>query len=168
LAAVSGIGIRTRRVNHIGITVADMDRSIHFYQGLLGFDLVFTSTVAGRADVESVVGLPGVRAQVAYLDAADTRLELWRYETPDGRSERADQRPSDRGIRHVALEVDDVWTAHRLLAEAGYATTTTPTDLGPHRTFYVRGPDDEILEILEDLGSDAATMRALQASREGS
>jgi catechol 2,3-dioxygenase-like lactoylglutathione lyase family enzyme len=158
--------VRTRRVNHLGISVADLERSIGFYVGLLGFEVVFRSTVHDRHDVEAVVGLADVRADIAFLDAGDTRLELWRYHTPAGAPSPRAQEPADHGLRHLALEVDDVAAAYRVLTEAGYQATTVPLDLGPHVTFYVRGPDGEILEILEDKGSDAATMRALQQSRQ--
>lgn len=154
------------RVNHLGMSVADLERSIAFYSGLLGFEVVFRSTVHDRDDIEAVVGMSDVHADIAFLDAGDTRLELWHYRTPAGHPLSAAQVPADLGLRHLALEVDDVAAAHRLLTEAGYPATTVPLDLGPHVTFYVRGPDGEILEILEDKGSDAATMRALQQSRE--
>ena len=73
--------------------------------------------------------------------------------------------PADHGISHIALEVPDVHAAHKALTDAGYVATVLPTDLGVHITFYVRGPDGEILEVLEERGSDPATMRALQAKR---
>jgi catechol 2,3-dioxygenase-like lactoylglutathione lyase family enzyme len=47
-----------RRIHHVGITVADLDRSLVFYRDLLGM------AVLGRSDDEDVgviVGLPGAR-----------------------------------------------------------------------------------------------------------
>ena len=37
---------------------------------------------------------------------------------------------------------------------AGYHANTKPLDLGLHKTTYIRGPDDEIIEILEDRATD--------------
>ena len=50
----------------------------------------------------------------------------------------------------VALEVDDVDEMHMRVVNAGFRAKSAPLDLGIHKTCYVHGPDDEIIELLED------------------
>ena len=57
---------------------------------------------------------------------------------------------ADLGVRHVAFEVDDVDAMHARLTAAGYRFNSPPVDLGLHKTCYLHGPDDELIELLED------------------
>jgi len=57
-------------------------------------------------------------------------------------------------VTHYALEVDDVDELYERVVAAGFHANTKPLDLGLHKTTYIRGPDDEIIEILEDRATD--------------
>lgn len=59
-------------------------------------------------------------------------------------------RSADRGVTRFALEIDDVDVLCERIAAAGLHANTKPLDLGSHKTTYVRGPDNEIIEIRED------------------
>jgi hypothetical protein len=61
-----------------------------------------------------------------------------------------DYSPSDKGVTHIALEVDDVDGMHMRVVNAGFRAKSAPLDLGIHKTCYIHGPDDEIIELLED------------------
>ena len=139
-----------KRINHTGVSVADIDRSVRFYVDLLGLELIFDSDVDDIPALSAVVGMEHAEGRVVWLRAGDTMLELWQWNTPTGRPLPNDYVPADRGVTHFALEVDDVDDVCRRIVEAGYHANTEPQDLGLHKTTYVRGPDDEIIEILED------------------
>ena len=96
------------RVNHTGISVADMERSLTFYRDLLGLELIFDSDVDDVVDLNAVVGMERARGRVAWLRAGDTMIELWQWDHPQGRPLPEDYRPADKGVTHFALEVDDV------------------------------------------------------------
>jgi len=162
---------KIKRINHTAVSVADMERSLAFYCDLLGMELIFDSDVADAADLSAVVGMVEARGRVVWLRVGDGMLELWQWDHPSGRPLPADYCPADRGVTHFALEVDDVDALHRQVIEAGFSATTEPRDLGLHKTTYIRGPDDEIIEILEDRATDAwlekltARTRAARAQR---
>ena len=139
-----------------------MDRSILFYTGLLGLQLVMDLDVEDEPKLDRVVGMEGVRGRVVFLDAGDSRVELWYYKHPEGQPLPEAYRPADLGVSHLAFEVGDVEAVHQALSAAGFHVTTLPEDLGIHRTFYARGPDGEFLELLEDR-SDLAMLTRVTA-----
>ncbi len=143
-----------KRVNHTGISVRDMARSLAFYRDLLGLELIFDSDVDDVPPLNAVVGMDNARGRVAWLRAGDTMIELWQWDHPEGRPLPDDYRPADKGVTHYALETDDVDGLYRRIVDAGFHANTEPLDLGLHKTTYVRGPDDEIIEILEDRATD--------------
>jgi catechol 2,3-dioxygenase-like lactoylglutathione lyase family enzyme len=143
-----------KRVNHTGISVANMERSLGFYRDLLGLELIFDSDVDDVEPLNAVVGMDKARGRVTWLRAGDTMIELWQWDHPEGRPLPADYRPADRGVTHYALEVDDVDELYQRIVAAGYPANSEPLDLGLHKTTYVRGPDGEIIEILEDRATD--------------
>jgi glyoxylase I family protein len=143
-----------KRVNHTGISVRDMERSLTFYRDLLGLELIFDSDLDDVAPLSAVVGMDNARGRVTWLRAGDTMIELWQWDYPEGRSLPEDYRPADKGVTHYALETDNVDELYQRVVAAGYHATTEPLDLGLHKTTYIRGPDDEIIEILEDRATD--------------
>lgn len=148
-----------RRINHVGVSVSDMDRSLAFYRDLLGLELVMDLDVESEPGLDRVVAMDSVVGRVAFLDAADTRLELWYYAHPAGEPRPAGTKPADLGVSHLAFEVDDLDGLHRSLVGAGVRVTCPPEDLGIHRTFYAQGPDGEFVELLEDRSDRAMLAR---------
>ena len=138
------------RVNHTGISASDMNRSLTFYRDLLRLDIIFDSDIPGNDRLSSVVGMENARGRVVWLRAGDTMIELWQWDNPIGRALASDYNPSDKGVTHFALQTDNVDELYRKVTDAGYHANTTPQDLGLHKTTYIKGPDDEIIEILED------------------
>ena len=144
------------RVESVGFTVADMDRSIDFYTGVLSFTKVSDAEVFGR-QYELMTGVFGARARIVGLALGQERLELTEYRAPRGRPIPADVRSNDRGFQHVAIIVRDMARAYDRLRRLGVQHAST----GPQRlpdwnrnaggieAFYFRDPDGHFLEILQ-------------------
>jgi glyoxylase I family protein len=137
-------------INHTGVSVDSIDRSLLFYRDLLGLELVLDLDVDHHPGLEEVVAMSDVVGRCVFLDAGDTRLELWEYRSPAGQPIRDGHIPADRGVTHVAFTVDDVDAMYLHLTEAGVECLSKPLDLGLHKTMYVKGPDNEFVELLED------------------
>lgn len=158
-----------KRVNHTGISVSDMERSLTFYRDLLELEVIFDSDVDANPRLDLVVGMQGARGRVVWLRIGDTMIELWQWDQPAGRLLPTDYVPADKGVTHFAFEVDDVDELHARVIGAGYHANSNPQDLGLHKTTYIKGPDDEIIEILEDRATDewlAELTAASQAKRD--
>jgi catechol 2,3-dioxygenase-like lactoylglutathione lyase family enzyme len=136
--------------------VSDLDRSLAFYTGVLGFEKVAERAVSGEA-YERLVGVTGAKARVVTLRVGDETLELTEYRVPKGRPAPPDWRSNDRWFQHVAIIVRDMDSAFARLQAAGvrHASAGGPQRLpdwnrnaGGIRAFYFRDPDDHPLEIL--------------------
>ncbi len=143
-----------KRVNHTGISVKDMERSLTFYRDLLELEVIFDSDVPANEPLSKVVGMNDATGRVVWLRAGDSMIELWQWDHPEGRPLPDDYRPADKGVTHYALETDNVDELCERVVAAGYHANTSPKDLGLHKTTYIKGPDDEIIEILEDRATD--------------
>lgn len=142
-----------RRANHFAISVSNMERSLAFYRDILGLELVGRNTaVAEIPGFSTEVGLPEIDAEWALLrlGAEDVFLEVMCYAQPPGRPLAEDHMVADLGCAHIALEVDDVTAAHDLLVRRGVSVMSSPVDLGRHTSFFARGPDRELVELLEE------------------
>ncbi|WP_224243928.1 VOC family protein [Hyalangium gracile] len=117
------------RVDHVGLTVPDLDAAVSFYTETLGatelfrlgpFDAKELPRMAdGRDWTEAHINVPGARLSIAMLQlCANLRLELFRYELPqDART--TPPRNCDIGGHHLALKVSDLDAAVAHLRSRG-------------------------------------------------
>jgi len=141
---------RVRRIHHLGITVADLDRSLAFYRDLLGMRVI---GISEGEEVGSIVGVPGATARIADLDAgAGQLLELLDYGA--GRVDAPVPGPDAPGSCHVSFEVRDLDAALARLASAGHPTMGGVTHLSLGGVWqdcmiaYLRDPDGVIVELI--------------------
>jgi catechol 2,3-dioxygenase-like lactoylglutathione lyase family enzyme len=154
---VASVDVRVdvRAVTSVGMTVADMTRSVRFYTEVLPFEQEYDVELSGRP-WEQLHGVFGARVRVVGLRLGDERLELTEYLAPKGRPYPADTRGNDRWFQHVAIIVSDMSRAYARLGEFGTAhASTAPQRLpdwnpgaGGIEAFYFRDPDGHFLEIL--------------------
>lgn len=147
--------IHAMRVNHINIVVSDMDRSLAFYVGLLQMRVTFEVDLEG-AWIEAVTGLPGANARCVFCQPAGggARFELLEYRAPQGVALPAASLANTPGLRHVALEVDDLEAVYARLSASGVPFISPPvtvpfTVVGNirKRLCYCLDPDGVIVEF---------------------
>lgn len=146
---------RASRVDSIGLTVSDLDRSIDFYTKVLDFQKVTEEELAGD-EIERRQGVFGVRLRRARLTLGDETIELTEYLAPRGRPAPVDARSNDRWFQHVAIIVSDMDRAYtRLRLHRVQHASPGPQllpDWNPNaggiRAFYFRDPDGHPLEVL--------------------
>ena len=142
-------------VHTVGLTVADMDRSLSFYTTVLGFEPVSDVEVAGR-EYELLAGVFGARMRIARLRLGDQAIELTQFLAPPGRPMPPDVRANDRVFQHIAIIVSDMDDAYWRLRQHGVPHASSAPqclpDWNPNaggiRAFYFRDPDGHFLEIL--------------------
>jgi catechol 2,3-dioxygenase-like lactoylglutathione lyase family enzyme len=144
-----------RAVHAVGMTVADMDRSIAFYSQVLGFEKVSDVEVGGD-EHERLQGVFGLRLRLVRMRLGEETIELTEYLTPRGRPIPVDSRSHDRWFQHVAIIVSDMdraygWLRQHRVEHASPAPQRLPDwnpSAGGIRAFYFKDPDGHPLEIL--------------------
>ena len=142
-----------QRMDHVGIVVDDLAAATEFFAEL-GLELQGEGAVEGRW-VDRIVGLEGVRTELAMLQTPDGngRLELVKFHSPSSQADDGHAPANAPGIRHVAFAVDDIDAAvARLRARGGELVGELERYEDIYRLCYVRGPEGIIIELAERIG----------------
>lgn len=123
-----------RKIEHVGIMVSSLERSIPFYENVVGF-----------MHLETLLHSNGVirLAFLAFPDSRDTEVEL--IEGYDGTLAREGR------VHHVAFAVDNLdeeYVRVRALNVEGLDERITTLPNGS-RYFFFSGPDGESLEFFQ-------------------
>ena len=140
-------------MDHVGIVVDDLAAATAFFVEL-GLTLRGEGPVEGGW-VDRVVGLEGVRAQIAMVETPDGhgRLELTKFHAPAGQGGDRHAPANAPGLRHVALAVDDIDAiVARLRARGAELVGEVERYEDRYRLCYVRGPEGIIVELAEQIG----------------
>jgi catechol 2,3-dioxygenase-like lactoylglutathione lyase family enzyme len=132
---------------HVGIVVDDLAAATSFFVEL-GLELQGEAIVEG-AWVDRVVGLEGIRAEIAMLHTPDGhgQVELTKFHAPPGPGGEGHAPANTPGIRHLAFAVDDIEGAVASLRAHGAELVGEYEDI--YRLCYVRGPEGIIVELAE-------------------
>src|SRR2546423_14259332 len=140
--------------DHTGITVSDLERSLEFWQNVLGFELSHRAHQTSEMASE-ITGVAGAEIKLAVVKApGGHKIELLEYLAPHDRKKRVDLRPCDVGSVHVAFTVDNLDGILQKIAGSGWKAAGKPQTLpsGPNagkRVAYVLEPDGTTLEFMQ-------------------
>ena len=140
---------------HAGITVSDLDRSLAFYEGLLGLELLWRRLYE-EAEVRRIVGVPdatGLDIAMLRVPGGDFEVELLEYRGLDPASGASP--PSHSGTGHFCLFVTGIDALHEELRGQGVAfrsdgpvAMTAGANAGG-KSLYSLDPDGYIVEFHE-------------------
>lgn len=104
----------TKKINHIGIAVKNIETSTPFYRDVLGMNFEGTEEVAEQ------------KVRVAFLQIGESRIELLEPTAPDSPVAKFLEKNGE-GIHHIAYEVDNLEaTLAELLAKGVRLIDQTP------------------------------------------
>lgn len=132
--------------NHIGLCVADRERSRRFYEGLLGFEFWWELELPddGTAQLLQLDRPIGVRA--TYLVRDGLVLELLDYSQREVR--RGAGRVMDEvGLTHLSLSVSDLGEVLAMVDGFGGAVVK---DTVCEQFAMIRDPDGQLIELLPE------------------
>jgi methylmalonyl-CoA epimerase len=95
-----------KKVDHIGIAVANLKEALKFYEETLGIKCTGVEEVAEQ------------KVRTAFLPVGDTEIELLESTDPDGTIARFIEKRGE-GIHHIALRVDGIEAALEKMKAAG-------------------------------------------------
>jgi catechol 2,3-dioxygenase-like lactoylglutathione lyase family enzyme len=140
---------------HAGITVSNLDRSLVFYEGLLGLELL-GRRLYEEAEVRRIVGVPeatGLDIAMLRVPGSDFEVELLEYrglEPASGASP-----PSHTGTGHFCLFVTGIDALHEELRGQGVGFRSDgPVEMtaganAGGKSLYSLDPDGYVVELHE-------------------
>ena len=135
-------------IHHTAISTADLERSIDFYCGLLGFEVASRVEWDDRSDwADQITNLQGSAAKAAMLKLGNAFVEIFQYSQPEPKPAALERPVCDHGITHIALQVSDLDAEYQRLKAAGMHFHCPP--LEQVRAVYGRDPDGNVVELLE-------------------
>jgi catechol 2,3-dioxygenase-like lactoylglutathione lyase family enzyme len=135
-------------LNHVGVTVGDMDRAVAFYQDVFGGSVALAFDLPGDR-VRAMLGItdPDATGRVVWVRLPGTALELFAFEPKHAAEKVVWNRP---GCTHFALEVEGLAAWHEHLTAKGVRCLGAPKDSGGRASFfYATDPDGNLIELIE-------------------
>ncbi len=148
-----------RGIDHLGITVPSIESATEYFKTAFGAEVIYDVLTArdvplGGAAIEAAVGInEGTRVRaIRLLKLHDgPSLEIFEYTAAEQRSSAI---PSDFGLQHLAIYVDDLPEAANRVRAAGGYVLPGPTDLpeieggSGNKFWYTRTPWGMTIELI--------------------
>ncbi|MEP0323949.1 VOC family protein [Bauldia litoralis] len=152
--ATAGEAASATGLHHVGMSVADLDAALAFWEPFLGVPARWR-TVLDRPYLGRHVGYPGVTIRAAFIDLpGGNTLELLDYQVPD--KAQIPDPTANPGNVHLCLTVADAATAWQKAVDCGARPIVPegPVDIdgGPNagaRAAYLRVHDGITLEFFQ-------------------
>src|SRR5438046_7369879 len=143
----------SQRIDNVLIVVYDLEAAESFFIEL-GLELEGETQVTGPS-VDSLIGLKGVRATLAFMRTPDGhgRIELDKFHTPNAvRFGPVDAPVNALGIRRIMFAVEDIdAVVARLRAHGAELIGEVVPYEDTNRLAYIRGPEGIIIGLSEQL-----------------
>tara|TARA_B110000438_G_C15771708_1_gene632201 strand:+ start:713 stop:1204 length:492 start_codon:yes stop_codon:yes gene_type:complete len=148
-----------RGIHHLAISTPDLERLVTFYRDILGFKVIYETSWENREVIDRIVGLKKSAARQVMLQADNTHIEIFQYESPEPALNTPNRPVCDHGYTHLCLDVVDIDAEYKRLSEAGVVFHTPPPgkaelSSGTVRATYGRDPDGNVIELQEVYDSD--------------
>jgi lactoylglutathione lyase len=132
--------------NHVGLCVADRERSRRFYEGLLGFEFWWEIEPPDDRTAQLVQLPEPLGTHATYLVRDGFVLELINYSEREVHA--GPQRVMDQvGLTHISFSVSDLGGTLERVEEFGGAVVVGTVS---KQSTMIRDPDGQLLELLSD------------------
>jgi catechol 2,3-dioxygenase-like lactoylglutathione lyase family enzyme len=142
------------RMDNVAVVVHDLDAAIQFFAEL-GLVLEGRMQVQGHW-VDHVVGLAGVRSEIAMMRTPDghSRLELTKYHAPAAVTVQTKNSPANTlGLHRIMFAVEDIDGVIARLRKHGAELIGEVAQYEQmYRLCYLRGPEGIIVALAQRIG----------------
>jgi catechol 2,3-dioxygenase-like lactoylglutathione lyase family enzyme len=141
-----------KQLDHVGVTVTDLDAATAFFVGL-GLAVEGRTSVEGDF-IDTVIGIPDSRTEIVMLrpPGGGTAIELSSFVRPAMQHGSPDT-ITEVGLRNVCFQVEGLQAMVDRLADDGYGLVGGVGEYeGVWRMAYVRGPEGIVVSLAEQIG----------------
>ena len=136
------------RMDHVAVSVKDMEKAIAFYQDIIGLEKVFDREF--DEPMAKLIGVEGTKVRIVHMRLDDSVVELFYYSHPKGRYPLPNLQQSDFGLIHIGFQVTNFHETYRELRERGVQFLGEPIEIRPGVfVAYFRGAEHEVCEMRE-------------------
>ncbi len=132
-----------RKIEHIGIAVANLEKSNELFARLLGKPHFKTELVEGEG------------VETSFFQVGETKVELLQAARPDSPIAKFIDRKSE-GIHHIAFDVEDILAEVERLKEEGFEILNETPKLGADNKLVVflhpRSTNGVLVELCQERG----------------
>ncbi len=132
-------------VNHIGLSVKDLDATLSFYQDATGYNLIHRESVANNPAAEKLFGTSDVRYEIAVLEGPNMLLEFIEFAHNANKPERK-MPVYGPGMTHTCFQSSSSNSGYDIFVERGadmLSRGDRPVDLGGYGVTYAYAYDPE-------------------------
>jgi catechol 2,3-dioxygenase-like lactoylglutathione lyase family enzyme len=141
-----------KNVRHFGLAVNNLEKSLNFYQNLLGFKIVRSMDESGDY-IDNMLSLNDVCVKTVKLSIDDgiTLIELLEFKSHKGNSNKREI--YEYGASHLALTVHDLDTCYEELKRNGVEFYSKPQHSpdGFAKVVFCKDPDGTPVELVQVL-----------------
>ena len=137
---------------HVGIVVNDLEKSIHFWQELIGFKIV-SDNIEPSPYIEELLSLNAKNLRtVKFSDNKGFIVELLKFDSSNKEYDWQGDL-STTGLTHIALTVESVEQLVKKLNEFNYTSLSKimKSPNGQVKVVFINGPENLKLEMVEVL-----------------
>jgi lactoylglutathione lyase len=138
--------------SHFGICVSDLERSLRFYCGALGFEKAESHAIG--TEFARLMDLSDVEVTSQFIRRDHTAIELLAFRRPSPFGDQERRAVNQLGLTHLSFRVSDVEAVAARVVELGGAvveSSRTTIDFGgtPLQFVYCTDPDGVRVELMD-------------------
>ena len=132
-----------RKVSHVSVCVSDMQRAVDFYREMFGFEVLFDDKLGGP-ELDKITGVAGARGRAVGGRIGHMHIELLEQSYVPNQP-----RSPGLGLNVLTLEVESAQGAYERAQARGIPCLTPPIEILGTRLFFIVGPDEQRIELVE-------------------
>ena len=130
-----------KKIDHIGVAVKSIDKSLHIFRDALGIECIGEETVKDQ------------NVKVAFLPVGESEIELLESTSPEGNIAKYIEKRGE-GIHHIAFKVDNLSTLLKDLHKKGIKLIDREPRIGAGGTqiafLHPKSTNGILVELCED------------------
>lgn len=136
------------KIEHVALSVANLDRSIAFYRDVIGLKVIRIINCTEKMKLGKITGMHGCVARIAHLESGKIMLEIFEYKYPEGKKIPNNRKQTDHGLIHIGFTSIDLHSDYNRLKKLGVKFFNKPIEFRQNVWIvYFYGPDNEVCEL---------------------